>query len=148
MEEIRFIVEAGGWCWCWLWFCSLIPFLLSPFRTLVEEAAMSSEVTVVRLLKKENKERCCAMSFVQTNFPTFVTTKTSFLLQALTRESRNRSLASTTRSISDRRPHTTDIIDTVQNSRYYSQESSNQRASAKIPSRDQTLIAEMANKPE
>jgi len=70
MEEIRFIVEAGSWCWCWMWFCSLIPFLLSPFRTLVEEAAMSSEVTVVRLLKKENKERCCAMSFVQTNFPT------------------------------------------------------------------------------
>jgi hypothetical protein len=74
MEEIRFIVEAGGWCWCWLWFCSLIHFLLSPFRTLVEEAAMSSEVTVVRLLKKENKERCCAMSFVQTNFPTRIAT--------------------------------------------------------------------------
>jgi len=68
MEEIRFTVEAGGWCWCW--FCSLLPFFPSPFRTLVEEAAMSSEVTAVRLLKKENKERCCAMSFEQTNFPT------------------------------------------------------------------------------
>jgi hypothetical protein len=137
MEEIRFTVEAGGWCWCW--FCSLLPFFPSPFRTLVEEAAMSSEVTAVRLLKKENKERCCAMSFEQTNFPTFVTTKTSFLLQALTREIWNRSLASTTRSSSDRRPHTTDIIDTVQNSRYYSQDSSNQRASAEIPSRDHTI---------
>jgi hypothetical protein len=66
MEEIRFTVEAGGWCWCW----SLLPFFPSPFCTLVEAAAISSEVTAVRLLKKENKERCCAMSSVQTNFPT------------------------------------------------------------------------------